>query len=56
VKITPAAPGETGAWPSFSALKPQPNAKPSPDMLSYTSHENVNMKRPMSDILTRGEK
>ncbi|MDI3324083.1 molybdopterin oxidoreductase family protein [Pontibacterium granulatum] len=56
VKITPAAPGETGAWPTFSALKPQPNAKPSPDMLSYTSHENVNLKRPMSDILTRGEK
>lgn len=56
VKITPAAPGETGAWPSFSALKPQPNAKPSPDMLSYTSHDNVNLKRPMSDILTRGEK
>lgn len=56
VKITPAAPGETGTWPAFSALKPQPNAKPSPDMLSYTSHENVNLKRPMSDILTRGEK
>ncbi|MBE9399530.1 molybdopterin oxidoreductase family protein [Pontibacterium sp. N1Y112] len=56
VKITPAAPGETGAWPSFSALKSQPNAKPSPDMLSYTSHENVNLNRPMSDILTRGEK
>lgn len=56
VKITPAAPGETGSWPTFSALKPQPNAKPSPDMLSYTSHKNVNLKRPMSDILTRGEK
>lgn len=56
VKITPAAEGETGTWPSFSALKPQPNAKPSPDMLSYTSHENVNLVRPMSDILTRGEK
>ena len=56
VKITPAAPGETGAWPNFSALKPQPNAKPSPDMLSYSSHKNVNLVRPMSDILTRGEK
>ncbi|MEH6627744.1 MAG: molybdopterin oxidoreductase family protein [Motiliproteus sp.] len=56
VKITPAAPGESGSWPSFSALKPQPNAKPSPDMLSYKSHKNVNMVRSMSDILTRGDK
>lgn len=56
VKITPAAPGETGTWPSFSALKPQPGAEPSPKALSYTTHKNINLVRPMSDILTRGEK
>lgn len=56
VKITPAAEGETGSWPQFGPLKPQPNAKPSPDMLSYTSHKNVNILRSLSDILTRGEK
>lgn len=56
VKITPAAAGETGSWPSFGALKAQPNAKKSPKMLSYSSHKNVNLSRSMSDILTRGDK
>lgn len=56
VKITPAAVGETGSWPNFSALKAQPNAKKSPKMLSYSTHKNVNLKRSMSDILTRGDK
>jgi anaerobic selenocysteine-containing dehydrogenase len=56
VKITPAAVGETGSWPNFSALKAQPNAQKSPKMLSYSSHKNVNLKRSLSDILTRGDK
>jgi hypothetical protein len=56
VKITPAAVGETGSWPTFAALKAQPNAKKSPKMLSYSSHKNVNLLRSMSDILTRGDK
>ncbi len=56
VKITPAAPGETGSWPSYSDLKAQPNAEPSPKMLSYSSHKNVNLLRSLSDILTRGNK
>lgn len=56
VKITPAAAGETGSWPTFAALKAQPNAKKSPKMLNYSSHKNVNLLRSMSDILTRGDK
>ena len=56
VKITPAKEGETGAWPQFGALKPQPNAEPSPKMLSYTSHKNVNIVRRWSDTLFRGDK
>ncbi len=55
VKITPAAPGETGTWPVFTALKPQPGAEPSPRELRYTTHKNINLVRPLSDILTRGE-
>ncbi|MCP8688458.1 molybdopterin oxidoreductase family protein [Marinobacterium sedimentorum] len=56
VKITPAADGETGTWPLFSSHEPLPGAQASPQMLSYSSHKNVNLKRPMLDILTRGEK
>ncbi|MFC6674201.1 molybdopterin oxidoreductase family protein [Marinobacterium aestuariivivens] len=56
VKITRAAPGETGAWPTFGAVKPLPGATESPQMLSYATHRNVNLKRAMADVLTRGEK
>ncbi|MFC6671047.1 hypothetical protein [Marinobacterium aestuariivivens] len=56
VKITRASPGETGAWPTFGAVKPLPGAKESPQMLSYATHRNVNLKRAMADVLTRGEK
>jgi len=56
VKITPASEGETGAWPSFEQIKPVPNQNPSPNEVSYATHENVNLKRSLKDILTRGEK
>jgi anaerobic selenocysteine-containing dehydrogenase len=56
VKITPAAPGETGSWPQFDAVKPLPGMKPAPDVVRYQAHEAVNLNRDMSDILTRGEK
>ena len=54
VKITPAASGETGTWPQFSAVKPLPNQPKSPDVLRYSTHKNVNIKRSLKDILTRG--
>lgn len=56
VRISKAAPGEVGTWPSFEALKPLPNALISPETLSYATHKNVNLKRSMRDTLTRGEK
>ena len=56
VKITPAAEGETGAWPQFDQVQPFPKQKPSPKEISYTTHENVNLNRPLKDILTRGKK
>ncbi|WP_233152953.1 molybdopterin oxidoreductase family protein [Motiliproteus sp. MSK22-1] len=56
VKITPAADGDTGSWPNFEAIKPLPGAEPSPEMISYSSHKNVNLLRSLKDILTRGEK
>ena len=55
VKLTPAAQGETGSWPQFDAIKPLPGAKASASMLSYATHKNVNIKRSLKDILTRGE-
>jgi anaerobic selenocysteine-containing dehydrogenase len=56
VKITPAAAGETGAWPQFVAVQPLPNQPPSPTNISYATHKNVNVKRSLKDILTRGNK
>ena len=56
VKITPAAQGESGAWPQFEQVQPFPNQKPSPTEISYATHENVNLKRSLKDILTRGKK
>ena len=55
VSITPAGKGETGAWPQFEPVQALPNQEPSPTELSYTTHENVNLKRPLIDILTRGK-
>ncbi|MFN4262648.1 MAG: molybdopterin oxidoreductase family protein [Thioalkalivibrionaceae bacterium] len=54
VKITPAAPGETGTWPTFDAIKPLPGAKPSPDTGRYNTHKPVHLNRSLKDILTRG--
>ena len=56
VSITPAAAGETGAWPQFEAVKPLPGQADSPDKLSYATHKNVNLKRSLKDILARGAK
>jgi anaerobic selenocysteine-containing dehydrogenase len=56
VKITPAAPGETGSWPQFDTLKPLPGMSPAPEVVRYHSHEAVHLNRDLSDILTRGEK
>jgi len=56
VKITPAADGETGAWPQFEQGQPLPNQVPSPKEISYATHENVNLKRSFKDILMRGKK
>ena len=64
VKITPAKPGEEGSYPEFPTIKPLPNAK-TPDHVQqhddmevgrYQTHEAVNLKRSMKDILTRGWK
>ncbi len=56
VKITPAAPGETGSWPQFDTVKPLPGAKPSPSEVRHQSHEAVNLVRPIDDVLSRGAK
>jgi len=56
VKISPAAAGETGAWPQFERVQSLPNQAPSPKEISYATHENVNLKRSLKDILTRGKK
>jgi anaerobic selenocysteine-containing dehydrogenase len=56
VKITPAEPGEIGAWPQFEPVQPLPNQPPSPSEISYATHKNVNIKRSLKDILTRGNK
>lgn len=54
VKVYPAAAGETGTWPTFPAIKPLPNSKPSPEILRYQTHTAVNLVRPMDDVLERG--
>jgi len=56
VKITPAAADETGAWPQFDEVKPLPRQPQSPARLSYATHKNVNIKRSLKDILTKGAK
>ncbi|MHB8252956.1 MAG: molybdopterin oxidoreductase family protein [Acidiferrobacter sp.] len=37
VKVTPAAPGETGVWPTFANVTPLPGASPKPDVLRYST-------------------
>ena len=55
VNVHLAAPGETGVWPTFDAIKPLPNATPSPSVLRYHTHEAVNIKRPFKDALICGK-
>ncbi|WP_455381018.1 molybdopterin oxidoreductase family protein [Acidihalobacter prosperus] len=56
VKITPAAPDETGTWPTFDTIKPLPNTAEPVDTLRYHTHEPVNLRRDINDVLTRGLK
>ena len=56
VKITPATAEEAGTWPQFNSVSTLPGQAPSPDKLSYATHANVNIKRSLKDILTRGKK
>lgn len=56
VKITPAAPNERGAWPTFDTIKPLPNTSEPADTLRYHTHEPVNLRRDIIDVLTRGLK
>ena len=37
VKVTRAAPGEEGVWPTFANVPPLPNAAPKPDILRYNT-------------------
>jgi hypothetical protein len=56
VKITPALDGESGAWPQFESVDPLPNQPLSAKEISYSTHQNVNIKRSLKDILTRGKR
>lgn len=55
VKVYPAAPGEEGVYPSFDALPRPPGVHESPDTLRYQAHEAVNLNRPVSDVLKKGD-
>ncbi len=37
VKVTPAAPGEEGVWPTFALVSPLPGAEEKPDILQYNT-------------------
>lgn len=37
VKVTPAAPGEEGVWPTFALVPPLPGAEDKPDVLRYST-------------------
>ena len=56
VNIKPAAPGETGIWPQFDVVKKVPGQKPSPETVRHHTHEAVNLRRPMADVINRGRK
>ena len=56
VRIYPAGPGEEGIWPEFDRVKPLPGQKPASDTLRYHTHEAVNLRRSMADVISRGEK
>lgn len=52
VDITPAPAGEALSWPQFTPIEPLPNVDVSPPKLRVSSHENVNIKRAFSDIIS----
>ena len=54
VNVYPAAPGETGAWPTFDTVKKLPHMSDTPSVLRYHTHEAVNLERPMMDALKKG--
>jgi anaerobic selenocysteine-containing dehydrogenase len=53
VRITPATDGVACSWPEFDTVKPFPGQPESPDELRYQTHEAVNLRRSLKDILTR---
>ncbi|MCG5508915.1 molybdopterin oxidoreductase family protein [Ectothiorhodospira lacustris] len=55
VSITPAKPGEVGAWPRFESIRPLPGMPDSPDQVRYRTHRRVNLRRSLWDVLTRGK-
>ncbi len=55
VKITPCSEKRSGTWPEFDEVKCLPNQDASPDTLSYSTHENVNLIRALKDVFTRGK-
>ncbi|MEW5791341.1 MAG: molybdopterin oxidoreductase family protein [Pseudomonadota bacterium] len=44
VKISKAAPGEEGVWPTFDTIKPVPGLPEPVDVLRYHTHTPVNLK------------
>ncbi|NND92835.1 MAG: molybdopterin-dependent oxidoreductase [Granulosicoccus sp.] len=54
VNVYPAAPGETGLYPTFATVKRLPDMPPSPEVLHYHTHTPVNLERSMQDALSRG--
>ena len=54
VKVSAAAPGETGVFPTFDSIKPLPGMSDSPDTVRYATHEPVNLVRSIKDTLTKG--
>ncbi|MGQ7846862.1 molybdopterin oxidoreductase family protein [Granulosicoccus sp. 3-233] len=54
VDIYPAAPGETGSYPTFDAIKRLPDMAAAPSVLRYHTHEPVNLERSLQDALSRG--
>ena len=55
VKITPCSSQESGTWPHFEEIECLPNQAESPDTLSYATHKNVNIRRSMKDVISKGK-
>ncbi len=54
VNIYPAAPGETGSYPTFDSVKRLPDMVTAPEVLRYHTHEPVVLERSLQDALNRG--